>query len=910
MIETRERKSKKKITRKEELVINHQISMSSNKSTPVRLKSDKMSVTSAISTGISTTVATLYESLVEESRSYGVNTDDNTSSFNNLMESETLSSVSQSMNNSHESNPNYQPYSQRPETYIVPIVFLFIYITGIIGNGTLIYVMLKEKLLRTPSYMFILNLAFGDLLVIICTVPFVGTIYTFESWPFGFIVCKASEFIRDVSNNVTVMTLCAMSIDRYRAAFSATIRSNVRTYYTAATTGASNSGNFICNLLGCSFLCNLSSVQLFKSIIKFVKSPTGIVMCSIWTVSLIAAFPTAYNSYILDFEIQGRNPIQVCYPYPHYPDPYYPRIVVASKCIFLYIIPVVIIGYCYVSIAIHLMYKTKSSLESHDYKNSIPSTHIKCTGNNRQNTMANTTTFNLTSFTANDDQVTSPFTRIVPVIRTPESPTSPSHNCDVTMSSYDASATVTSAATKHHHNINSTRRLSLSLALNEPYNDDCNVACSMSSDGTIYSAQQSSSSMRSSPLVSPWRIHSNVSSSSSIDCNKKGRVTTFTCRAVNSADTSNDSSHRVNRFASHCRFTFTDDSNVSFVGNDDDKNTFKVEKHSSTNINNNNTMYNKNTNQFVSQVDDNCNNDRLAVDVSGEETICDMTQCDMIQRPESINLYIKSSPSNTVSSKFNIPRSLTMNTVSHGTNESTGKLKLKDHLSSTKSNSELNDEQNNQCSNLNTFKLHHGHLNTSECERFISSKGKNNELIDHTNDSTDKHNQYLKDTVSLRSLKSRFFKLSGRSLPGSINGDENVKNFTSSNIDSNTVCVTVNSNRAFERARKKSQRAKMILLLVVIFLICFFPNHLYMIWFWFYPDAREKHYNAFWHYWRIMAFCLTFLNSTLNPITLYLTSDQFQRLFNRYLLKCDVSDEPHEPVSNSGDSSNPIVNQK
>lgn len=116
------------------------------------------------------------------------------------------------MNNSTQTE--YTPYSQRPETYIVPIVFLFIYITGIIGNGTLIYVMLKEKLLRTPSYMFILNLAFGDLLVIIGTVPFVGTIYTFESWPFGLVACKGSEFIRDVSHNVTVLTLCAMSIDR------------------------------------------------------------------------------------------------------------------------------------------------------------------------------------------------------------------------------------------------------------------------------------------------------------------------------------------------------------------------------------------------------------------------------------------------------------------------------------------------------------------------------------------------------------------------------------------------------------------------------------------------------------------------------------------------------------------------
>ena len=35
-------------------------------------------------------------------------------------------------NDSNNSTNEYTPYSQRPETYIVPIVFLFIYITGII----------------------------------------------------------------------------------------------------------------------------------------------------------------------------------------------------------------------------------------------------------------------------------------------------------------------------------------------------------------------------------------------------------------------------------------------------------------------------------------------------------------------------------------------------------------------------------------------------------------------------------------------------------------------------------------------------------------------------------------------------------------------------------------------------------
>jgi len=40
------------------------------------------------------------------------------------------------------------PYSMRPETYIVPIVFAVIFIIGILGNGTIITIFLKFKSMR------------------------------------------------------------------------------------------------------------------------------------------------------------------------------------------------------------------------------------------------------------------------------------------------------------------------------------------------------------------------------------------------------------------------------------------------------------------------------------------------------------------------------------------------------------------------------------------------------------------------------------------------------------------------------------------------------------------------------------------------------------------------------------------
>jgi len=61
----------------------------------------------------------------------------------------------------------------------------------------------------------VVSLAVGDLLLILFTVPFMSTIYTFPSWPFGELVCKLGEFTVSLSLGVSVFTLTALSAERY-----------------------------------------------------------------------------------------------------------------------------------------------------------------------------------------------------------------------------------------------------------------------------------------------------------------------------------------------------------------------------------------------------------------------------------------------------------------------------------------------------------------------------------------------------------------------------------------------------------------------------------------------------------------------------------------------------------------------
>lgn len=242
--------------------------------------------------------------------------------------------------NSSNSSSGYLPYSERPETYIVPVVFMFIFVTGIIGNVTLIVLLIKENLIKVPSYLYILNLSVGDLIVIIGTVPFAGTLYTFESWPYGLFVCKFSEFIRDVSLGVSVLTLSAMSIDRYKATFSKTIRAPAYSRANLAVGG--------------------------PSFWRLIRSPTGGIMGSIWIISAAVATPTAYYSFILQYSVPIQNSqeiktINICYPFPKELGPYYPKFVVLFKCIIYYVVPLIIISCCYVSIAVHLVRRSKQT---------------------------------------------------------------------------------------------------------------------------------------------------------------------------------------------------------------------------------------------------------------------------------------------------------------------------------------------------------------------------------------------------------------------------------------------------------------------------------------------------------------------------------------------------------------------
>jgi len=70
------------------------------------------------------------------------------------------------------------------------VVYSIVFIVGLVGNATLIYIILGNKWMRTKSNVLIVSLAAGDFLLILVSVPFAALLYSTNGWWYGYVVCK------------------------------------------------------------------------------------------------------------------------------------------------------------------------------------------------------------------------------------------------------------------------------------------------------------------------------------------------------------------------------------------------------------------------------------------------------------------------------------------------------------------------------------------------------------------------------------------------------------------------------------------------------------------------------------------------------------------------------------------------
>ncbi|XP_002730938.1 somatostatin receptor type 2-like [Saccoglossus kowalevskii] len=209
----------------------------------------------------------------------------------------------------------------RLEEIIIPIVFGFTCLLGIIGNSLVIYVILKHNKMKTVANVYIMNLALADLLFMIM-IPFISYQQAMNMWPFGSAWCKISMAVDGMNQCTGIYCLTAMAFDRY-----------------------------------------LAIVHPIKSLKRRTVRIAGAVNISIWVVAFVTVMPLWLYTKAVTIPGTGISICAVDWPYDTFG-----AVFLLYMFVFGLALPVVIITLCYL-LMIKKLYVGVSPLgESHTKK--------------------------------------------------------------------------------------------------------------------------------------------------------------------------------------------------------------------------------------------------------------------------------------------------------------------------------------------------------------------------------------------------------------------------------------------------------------------------------------------------------------------------------------------------------------
>ncbi|RXN05322.1 endothelin B receptor-like protein [Labeo rohita] len=174
--------------------------------------------------------------------------------------------------------------------YINTVVSCFVFLFGMVGNVTLLRIIKEHKCMRNGPNILIGSLALGDILHILIGIPINVYKLLAVDWPFGVLLCKLVPFIQKTSVGITVLSLCALSIDRYRVVAS-------------------------------------------RSRIKGLGFPkwTAIKLSLIWTISTLLAVPEAVAFDLITMDYRGEH-LRICLLHPVQSTPFMKATLAAGCC--------------------------------------------------------------------------------------------------------------------------------------------------------------------------------------------------------------------------------------------------------------------------------------------------------------------------------------------------------------------------------------------------------------------------------------------------------------------------------------------------------------------------------------------------------------------------------------------------
>ncbi|XP_042323788.1 prosaposin receptor GPR37 [Sceloporus undulatus] len=184
-------------------------------------------------------------------------------------------------------NPFYPLTEESYGAYAVMCLSIVIFGIGIMGNMAVMCIVCHNYYMRSISNSLLANLAFWDFLIIFFCLPLVIFQELTKKWLLDDFSCKIVPYIEVASLGVTTFTLCALCIDRFRAA---------------------------------------TNVQMYYEMIENCTSTTA-KLAVIWIGALLLALPEVVLRQLTkeDSEISGSPPVERCVVKisPHLPDTIY-----------------------------------------------------------------------------------------------------------------------------------------------------------------------------------------------------------------------------------------------------------------------------------------------------------------------------------------------------------------------------------------------------------------------------------------------------------------------------------------------------------------------------------------------------------------------------------------------------------
>ncbi|XP_061450116.1 galanin receptor type 1 [Rhineura floridana] len=202
------------------------------------------------------------------------------------------------------------------DNFITLIVFGLIFTLGVVGNSLVITVLARSKpgKPRSTTNIFVLNLSIADLAYLLFCIPFQSTVYMLPNWVLGTFICKFIHYFFTVSMLVSIFTLSAMSVDRYVAIVHSRRSSSLR----------------------------VSRNALFG---------VGV----IWLLSIAMASPVAHHQCIVQQETINQT-----FCWEVWPDQHHKKIYVICTFVFGYLLPLLLISFCYAKVLNHLHKKLRN----------------------------------------------------------------------------------------------------------------------------------------------------------------------------------------------------------------------------------------------------------------------------------------------------------------------------------------------------------------------------------------------------------------------------------------------------------------------------------------------------------------------------------------------------------------------